>query len=93
MLLACRGCLPSETKEIIDWVDRMIVRYGDTVYGYGLRWDWGQALRVEMEGPDYDKWSDLTDPPAEAVERALAWEKGSWPAWITFPCPRKDVMK
>ena len=80
---------PDITKNsaaVIEWIDRMQRRFGYWVHGRGGRWDWGQALCVEMYGTDHRTWPDS---PADAdVQRALAWEQGNWPDWVEDPRPK-----
>lgn len=76
--------LSLNTLWIMSWIDRMAHRYGGIVRGHGRVWDWGQALRVEQEGADPDKWHD-GDPSDADVKRASAWESGHWPEWVEHP--------
>ena len=77
--------MTKETRTIIDWIYRMVPRYGGTVYGYGRTWDWGQALCVEQYGLDFAAWPNA--PSAADVTRAFQWERGVWPAWAKREAP------
>jgi len=70
-----------ETRQIIDWIDRMTYRHGHVVFTKDGRWyDWGQALCVEQYGPDPKGWPDF--PTTEDVQRAKDWENGKVPEWV-----------
>ena len=72
----------SSVDWVIDWIERMMERYGPFVWGKDGRWyDWGQALARERYG---ENWMEtVPDAPSwEDVERAKRWEAGEFPDWV-----------
>lgn len=74
-----------ETAFIAEWIGRMNRKHGGTV---NYRYDWGQALCVEMYGKNNDDWPD--DPVVADVEAAKRWEADEFPEWIFNPRHEKS---
>lgn len=81
---------PDEQKRVrwvMEWIHRMVQRYGGTVYEKEtLRtWDWGQALCRECYGPDWNNVISergIETPSWEDIGRAQRWEDGELPDWF-----------
>lgn len=76
-------------RQLCDWISRMSVKHGGTVYDLetGKDLDWGQALCREVYGVDWmnnpdKKAADESDTcPPEVLDAATSWENGKWPKW------------
>jgi len=78
--------LHPNTMWVIEWIERMAMQHGGTVYEVdGPSWDWGQALCREQYGPSWSKDGVPADPTDADVARAKRWEDGEWPEWAEKP--------
>lgn len=89
--------LNPETTEVIQWIYRMVEKYGGIVIDQnGREYDWGQALMRECLGPDWiTKAQQMDDAPTrEHLQRAMLWEQGEWPEWVrgTNRFNREEIM-
>lgn len=72
---------------VLEWAKRMGEANGRVVVDVsGMKYDWGQALCREQFGPDwinYMRTQNIIVPDEDDLERALEWEQGVKPDWVS----------